>query len=156
VASYVRRSGEYGLSHDRFAVDMAAVRERKRKMVAGLNQLYLDNYKKSGAELIFGLGRFIGPRTLEVALTDGATRYLRGTNVIISTGPRAALGPIPGLREAQPLTHIEALELDQVPRHLIVIGGGYVGIELAQAMRRFGSSVTVIDRNDRLMHREDE
>jgi pyruvate/2-oxoglutarate dehydrogenase complex dihydrolipoamide dehydrogenase (E3) component len=63
---------------------------------------------------------------------------------------------IPGLAEAQPLTHIEALELDEVPEHLLVIGGGYVGIELSQAMRRFGSKVSVIDRNDRLMPREDE
>lgn len=156
VAAYVRRSGEYGIDRDAFAVNMAAVRERKRKMVSGVNQLYLDNYTKTGPELIFGSGRFVGPRTLEIALSDGTTRLLRGTNVIISTGTRATLEPIPGLAEAQPLTHIEALELDQVPEHLIVIGGGYVGIELSQAMRRFGSRVTVIDRNERLMHRDDE
>jgi pyruvate/2-oxoglutarate dehydrogenase complex dihydrolipoamide dehydrogenase (E3) component len=80
---------------------------------------------------------------------------LCGTNVIVSTGTRAALVDIPGLAETQPLTHIEALELDEVPEHLIVIGGGYVGLELAQAMRRFGSKVTVIDRNQRLMSKED-
>jgi pyruvate/2-oxoglutarate dehydrogenase complex dihydrolipoamide dehydrogenase (E3) component len=76
--------------------------------------------------------------------------------VVISTGTRAALEPIPGLVEAQPLTHIEALELDEVPEHLLVIAGGYIGLELSQAMRRFGSKVSVIDRNDRLLHREDE
>src|SRR5207253_11329337 len=81
---------------------------------------------------------------------------LRGTNAIVSTGTRATLEPIPGLADAQPLTHIEALELDKVPEHLLVIGGGYVGIELSQAMRRFGSKVSVIERNDRLLHREDE
>jgi pyruvate/2-oxoglutarate dehydrogenase complex dihydrolipoamide dehydrogenase (E3) component len=81
---------------------------------------------------------------------------LRGTNVIISTGTRATLGAIPGLAEAEPLTHVEVLDLDRVPEHLLVIGGGYVGIELSQAMRRFGSKVTVIDRNRRLMSREDE
>jgi pyruvate/2-oxoglutarate dehydrogenase complex dihydrolipoamide dehydrogenase (E3) component len=75
--------------------------------------------------------------------------------VIVSTGTRASLEPIPGLAEAQPLTHIEALELGQVPEHLLGIGGGYVGVELAQAMRRFGSKVTVVDRNARLMSRED-
>ena len=64
--------------------------------------------------------------------------------------------PIPGLAEAQPLTHIEALELDEVPEHLVVIGGGYIGLELSQAMRRFGSRVSVIDRNSRLLQREDE
>jgi pyruvate/2-oxoglutarate dehydrogenase complex dihydrolipoamide dehydrogenase (E3) component len=76
-------------------------------------------------------------------------------NVIVSTGTRAALDAIPGLAEAQPLTHIEALELDEVPKHLLVMGGGYIGVELSQAMRRFGGKVTVIDRNDRLMSRED-
>jgi pyruvate/2-oxoglutarate dehydrogenase complex dihydrolipoamide dehydrogenase (E3) component len=135
---------------------MSVVRDRKRKMVSGLNETYLDNYKESGGELIFGTGRFVGPRTVEVTLDDGSKRRLRGTDVVISTGTRAALAPIPGLAESEPLTHIEALELDEVPEHLIVIGGGYVGIELSQAMRRFGSKVSVIDRNDALMHREDE
>jgi len=76
--------------------------------------------------------------------------------VIIGTGTRAALDPIPGLADAQPLTHVEALELSEIPEHLLVIGGGYVGLELSQAMRRFGSKVSVIERNDRLVHREDE
>jgi pyruvate/2-oxoglutarate dehydrogenase complex dihydrolipoamide dehydrogenase (E3) component len=93
---------------------------------------------------------------LEVTLPDGTSRRLRGTNVIISTGTRAALEPIPGLADAQPLTHVEALELDEIPECLLVIGGGYVGIELSQAMRRFGSKVSVIDRNDSLLHREDD
>jgi pyruvate/2-oxoglutarate dehydrogenase complex dihydrolipoamide dehydrogenase (E3) component len=92
---------------------------------------------------------------VEVTLADGITRQLRGANVIVSTGTRASLEPIPGLAEAQPLTHIEALELGEVPEHLLVIGGGYVGVELSQAMRRFGSRVTVVDRNARLMSRED-
>src|SRR6202042_496513 len=100
-------------------------------------------------------GRFVAPRTVEATLPDGSTRQLRGTNVIVSTGTRAALEAIPGLAEAQPLKHIEALELGQVPEHLLVIGGGYIGVELSQAMRRFGSKVTLIDRNARLMSKED-
>jgi pyruvate/2-oxoglutarate dehydrogenase complex dihydrolipoamide dehydrogenase (E3) component len=157
VASYVLHSAEYGITHNGFKIDMAGVRERKRKMVAGLNEMYLENYRATGATLILGgTGRFIAAKTVEVSLPDGTTRLLRGANVIVSTGTRAALEAIPGLAEAKPLTHIEALELDQVPEHLIVIGGGYVGVELAQAMRRFGSKVTVIDRNQRLMSREDE
>jgi pyruvate/2-oxoglutarate dehydrogenase complex dihydrolipoamide dehydrogenase (E3) component len=156
VALYVRHSAEYGIAAGNFSVNMTAVRDRKRRMVSGVNQMYLDNYKKTGAELIFGFGRFIAPRTLEITLSDGITRRLRGANVIISTGTHATLDPIPGLAEAKPLTHIEALELDEVPQHLIVIGGGYIGAELSQAMRRFGSNVSIIDRNKRLMHREDE
>jgi pyruvate/2-oxoglutarate dehydrogenase complex dihydrolipoamide dehydrogenase (E3) component len=76
--------------------------------------------------------------------------------VIVSTGTRATLDGTPGLREAQPLTHIEALELDEIPADLIVIGSGYVGIEFAQAMRRFGSRVSVIGRRERLMPQEDD
>ena len=156
IASYVRRSEEFGVPKKEFTVDMHAVRERKRSMVSGWNAVYLDNYKKSGAEFILGSGRFIGPRALEVTLPEGATRQLRGKNVIISTGTRAVLDETPGLADAQPLTHVEALELDDLPEHLLVIGGGYVGLELSQAMRRFGSKVSLIDRNDRLLHREDE
>ena len=91
-----------------------------------------------------GTGRLhIAPRTVEVTLADGTTRQLRGANVVVSTGTRATLEAIPGLAEAQPLTHIEALELDQVPEHLLVIGGGYVGDRnFPQAIRRFGSKVT--------------
>jgi pyruvate/2-oxoglutarate dehydrogenase complex dihydrolipoamide dehydrogenase (E3) component len=156
VASYVRRSAEFGIPKRDFTVDMSVVRDRKRRMVSSWNNAYLENYKKTGAEFILGSGRFIGPKTVEVTLPDGAIRQLRGTKVIINTGTRPALDPVPGLLEAKPLTHIEALELDQVPEHLLVIGGGYIGVELSQAMRRFGSKVTIIDRNDRLMHREDD
>ena len=156
VASYVRRSDEFGIAKDGFRVDMSSVRDRKRKMVSGMVDIHIANYKQSGTELILGTGRFIGPKTIEATLPDGTIRQLRGTDVVISTGTRAALEPIPGLAQTLPLTHIEALELDELPEHLIVIGGGYVGLELAQAMRRFGSKVTIIDRNDRLLHHEDE
>jgi pyruvate/2-oxoglutarate dehydrogenase complex dihydrolipoamide dehydrogenase (E3) component len=155
VVDYFRRAKELGIAHDGFTIDMAGVRERKRKMVRGLNEMYMENYRQTGAEFILGTGRFVAPRTVEVALPDGTTRQLRGTNVIVSTGTRATLEAIPGLAEAQPLTHIEALELGQVPEHLLVIGGGYIGVELSQAMRRFGSRVTLIDRNGRLMSKED-
>src|SRR5262249_26147783 len=156
VASYFRRGREFGVVNGNFTVDMRAVRERKRRMVSGWNDVYLENYKKSGAELILGSGSFIGPKTLEATLPNGTTRQLRGTNVIVNTGTHAALQSIPGLAEAQPLTHIEALELDEVPAHLIVLGSGYVGLEFAQAMRRFGSSVTVLGRGSRLLPSEDE
>ncbi len=156
VASYFKRSEEFGIRKDGFAVDMPAVRDRKRMMVAGLIDMHLENFRQSGAELIMGSGRFIAPRTLEVTLADGAIRYLRGTNVIIGTGTHATLETIPGLADTEPLTHVEALELDEVPDHLLVLGGGYIGLEFAQAMRRFGSRVTVIDRNKRLVNREDE
>jgi pyruvate/2-oxoglutarate dehydrogenase complex dihydrolipoamide dehydrogenase (E3) component len=155
VADYFRRGKEFGITDHGFAIDMAGVRDRKRKMVVGLNEMYMENYRKTAAEFILGTGRFVAPRTVEAALPDGGTRHLRGTNVIVSTGTRASLEPIPGLAEAQPLTHVEALELDEIPEHLLVVGAGYVGVELSQAMRRFGSKVTVVDRNGRLMSKED-
>jgi pyruvate/2-oxoglutarate dehydrogenase complex dihydrolipoamide dehydrogenase (E3) component len=155
VASYFRRSKEFGITHDGFAIDMADVRERKRRMVRGLNETYMENYRNTGAEFILGAGRFVAPLTVEVMLADGTTRQLRGSNVIVSTGTRAALETIPGLAEAQPLTHIEALELDELPEHLLIVGGGYVGVEFAQAMRRFGSKVTIVGRSARLMSKED-
>jgi pyruvate/2-oxoglutarate dehydrogenase complex dihydrolipoamide dehydrogenase (E3) component len=155
VASYLRRSKEFGIALDGFAIHMADVRERKRRMVSGLKDMYMENYRNTGAEFILGTGRFLAPRKVEVTLVDGTTRQLRGANIVVSTGTRAALDKIPGLAESQPLTHIEALELDEIPEHLLVVGGGYVGVELSQAMRRFGSKVTIIDRNARLMSRED-
>jgi pyruvate/2-oxoglutarate dehydrogenase complex dihydrolipoamide dehydrogenase (E3) component len=156
VASYFRRSKEFGIAHDGFTIDMTGVRERKRNMVSDLNEVYLENYRNTGAEFILGTGRFVAPKTVEVALPDGSRRQLHGTNVIVSTGTRAKLGAISGLAETEPLTHIEALELDRVPEHLLVLGGGYVGIELSQAMRRFGSKVTVLDQHERLLQKEDE
>jgi pyruvate/2-oxoglutarate dehydrogenase complex dihydrolipoamide dehydrogenase (E3) component len=106
--------------------------------------LHLENYKSTGVELIMGGGRFVAPRTLEVRSDDGATRVLTGEPVFLSTGSHAAIPSIPGLEAARPLTHIEALELDYLPAHLIVLRGGYVALEMAQACRRFGRRVTVI------------
>src|SRR5262245_61752996 len=156
VASYLRRGEEFGIKQDSSKINMAAVRERKRKMVAGLVDVNLDFYKKNGAELIMGSGRFVAPKTIEVKSANNQIRLLQGKRVVINTGTHATIDATPGLREANPLTHIEALELDRVPQHLIILGGGFVGLEFAQAMRRFGSRVTVIDRNDRLVHREDQ
>jgi pyruvate/2-oxoglutarate dehydrogenase complex dihydrolipoamide dehydrogenase (E3) component len=118
-------------------------------------ELHLHNYKTSGTELIMGTGRFTAPKTLEVHLNDGGTRVLAGDQVFLNIGTHAAIPAVPGLEAAQPLTHIEALELDYLPPHLVVLGGGYVGLELAQAYRRFGSRVTVIESGPQLMSRED-
>jgi pyruvate/2-oxoglutarate dehydrogenase complex dihydrolipoamide dehydrogenase (E3) component len=155
VASYVRRSEEFGITKQGWKLDMAAVRARKRKMVDALVELHRGKYQASGAEVVWGNGRFVAPKTLEVALNAGGTRTLRGKTVIIDTGSRARIDDTPGLRDARPMSHVEALELDYLPGHLIVLGGGYVGLELAQALRRFGSRVTVVERNGALIHRED-
>jgi pyruvate/2-oxoglutarate dehydrogenase complex dihydrolipoamide dehydrogenase (E3) component len=155
VASRVRHGAEYGARTGRVAIDMATVRDRKRRMVDAQIAAHLHNYKTSGTELIMGSGRFVAPKTLEVQLNDGGTRVLVGDRVFINIGTHAAIPSVPGLEAARPLTNIEALELDYLPPHLIVLGGGYVGLEFAQAYRRFGSRVTVIEHGRQLMGRED-
>jgi pyruvate/2-oxoglutarate dehydrogenase complex dihydrolipoamide dehydrogenase (E3) component len=155
VAYLVHHAAEFGIATGPVAVDMAAVRQRKRDMVADQVAQHLRNYAASGAELIMGSGRFVAPKTLEVSLNDGGTRLLTGERVFLNVGTHAAIPSVPGMEAARPLTHIEALELDYVPSHLIVIGGGYAGLELAQAYRRFGSDVTIIESGPQLMGRED-
>jgi pyruvate/2-oxoglutarate dehydrogenase complex dihydrolipoamide dehydrogenase (E3) component len=155
VASYFQRGKEFGVLTDKWTVSMPGVRARKREMVDGLHQMHMDNFARSKAEIVMGEGRFIGDRTLKVSLAGGGERILRGDQVFINTGTRASIGNTPGLAEASPLTHIEALELDVVPEHLLILGGGFVGLEFAQAMRRLGSRVTIVERNDRLLHNED-
>jgi pyruvate/2-oxoglutarate dehydrogenase complex dihydrolipoamide dehydrogenase (E3) component len=155
VADLLHHAARFGIVTSSVAVDMAKVRQRKREMVEGLIDLHLDLYRKSGAELIMGDGRFVAPKTLEVRLRDGGTRLLRGERVFLNLGTRATIPPTPGLADARPLTHIEALELDRLPAHLIVLGGGYVGLELAQAYRRFGSRVTVVQHGPQLAKGED-
>src|SRR5262249_39889520 len=125
VASYFFRSHEFGISKDNCRINMAAVRERKRKMVEGLAQMHLANYKASGAELLLGSGRFVAPKSIDVNFSDGSVRHLRGKHVVINTGTRATIEDMPGLTDAAPLTHVEALEMDRIPEHVIVIGGGY-------------------------------
>ena len=155
VAHLVRNAAQFGLDTGPVKVDMAKVRQRKRDMVDGSVAAHLENYRASGAELIMGTGRFVAPKTLEVRLNDGGTRVLTGDQVFLDVGTHATIPDVPGLAAAEPLTHIEALELDHLPSHLVVIGGGYVGLELAQAYRRFGSEVTVVEQGPRLMGRED-
>jgi pyruvate/2-oxoglutarate dehydrogenase complex dihydrolipoamide dehydrogenase (E3) component len=117
--------------------------------------IHLKAYKESGAELIMGSGCFVGPKTIEVALNGGGARTLYGSEIVLNLGSHAAIPDIPGLAAARPLTHIEALELDYLPSHLIVLGGGYVGIETAQTFRRLGSRVTIIEPGRQAMVRED-
>jgi pyruvate/2-oxoglutarate dehydrogenase complex dihydrolipoamide dehydrogenase (E3) component len=155
VADLLHHAAQFGIVTGSVAVDMAKVRQRKREMVEGLVALHLDLYQQSGAELIMGDGRFVAPKTLEVRLRDGGTRVLRGERVFLNLGTRATIPPTAGLADARPLTNIELLELDRLPAHLIVLGGGYVGLEFAQAYRRFGSRVTVVQHGPQLLAQED-
>ena len=156
VASLFGRAEEFGIEIGAYSINMARVRERKRRMVEASVKYHLAKYKESGTDLILGQGRMVGRRTLEVKTTDGTTRRLTADRLFLNLGTRATIPDIPGLAAAKPMTHIEALELDRVPRHLLIVGGGYVGLEFAQAMKRFRSQVTVIEREPQLLSREDQ
>ncbi|VTU28533.1 Mercuric reductase [Variovorax sp. SRS16] len=155
VAALLRRAAEFGISCAALGIDMGAVRDRKRRMVDDLIEIHRRNYAASGAELVMGQGRFVAPKTIEVEQEDGTTTMFTGDRIYLNVGTRATIPDTPGLRQSRPLTHVEALELDRVPEHLVVLGGGYVGLEFAQPMRRFGSRVTVLERGPQLAARED-
>jgi len=155
-ANWVAKHGaEYGIQTGPVSTAMKGVLARKRNMVEGEVQFHLDRFKATGAELIRGEARFVAPRTIEVHLNDGGQRTITGDRVFLDLGSRSIIPDIPGLAAAKPMTHVEALDLDHLPEHVIVLGGGYVGLELAQALRRFGSAVTVIERGRQVAAAED-
>ena len=155
VAALCRRGAEFGITTGPIGIDMRGVRQRKRQMVDDLIAVHRKNYANSGAELIMGDGRFVAPKTIEVRAPDGGVRRLVGEQVFIDVGTHAAIPDIPGLSDSEPLTHVEALDLDHVPEHLIVLGGGYIGLEFAQPLRRFGARVTVLQQGPQIAARED-
>src|SRR5215203_2317730 len=151
-----RRSAHYGVHNGPVSVEMPEVRGRKRAMV--------DSFRNSGQrrieatdglDLIFGEASFTGPRMLAVRTNDGEALELVADNVFINTGARPANPPIEGLDDVPALNSTSIMELDELPEHLLVLGGGYVGLEFAQMFRRFGSEVTVIEQGGQLMGRED-
>jgi pyruvate/2-oxoglutarate dehydrogenase complex dihydrolipoamide dehydrogenase (E3) component len=154
VAHVVRHAAAFGTDVSGARTNMPHVLARKRKMVQDEIAGHLALYRRAGTELVLGEARFVAPKTVEVKLHDGGTRLVAGERVFLNLGTRPAVPAIPGLAAAA-MTNIELLELDRVPDHLVVLGGGYVGIEFAQAYRRFGSRVTVVERGAQLLGRED-
>ncbi|AAZ97425.1 putative pyridine nucleotide-disulfide oxidoreductase [Thiobacillus denitrificans ATCC 25259] len=156
VAALARRAAEFGLRAGTVEVDFPAVMQRARAIVARFRRrLEASLAGADNVELIFGDAIFQDARTLIVRRPDGESRTLAAAHVFINTGTRAALPPIPGL-ERLPLLHDDALlALETLPPHLLVIGGGYVGLEFAQMFRRFGSEVSLIQRDEQLAPRED-
>ena len=155
VANFAGRAREFGVQTGAVHVDMTGVRRRKREMVDALIQVHQGKYDASGVDLIMGEARFMAPKTVAVRLNDGRERTITAERVVLSLGTRASIPGIPGLSDARPLTHVEFLELDRLPDHHIVVGGGYVGLELAQAARRFGARVTLVERGPQVAPRED-
>ncbi|MBX5041177.1 FAD-dependent oxidoreductase [Rhizobium lentis] len=135
--------------------DMRAVRSRVRTVVSEMVDINMKGFVAAGFDLLLGTGRFVAPRRIEVALNDGGTRTVEGTHVFINTGTRAAIPDIPGLHASEPMTHVEALDTSELPEKLIIVGGGYIGLEMAQAYHRLGSTVTILQEMPHVAHRED-
>ena len=155
VADLIHHADAFGAATGKVSIDMAGVRKRKREIVEAMLAIHVAKYKASGAQLVMGAARFGATKTIEVRLNDGGERTIVGERVFLNLGTHPSIPPVPGLRESEPLTNIELLELDRLPEHLIAIGGGYVGLEFAQALRRFGSSVTVLQHGDHLLVNQD-
>lgn len=155
VVELTRRAAEFGVRADFHGVDPPAVRRRKHVVVDGMVKANRAKFEQSGMTLIIGEARFTGPKAIEVKEAGGKTRQITAERVFINTGTRPALPPMPGLAEAQPLNSETVQELERLPSHLVVLGGGYIGLEFAQLFRRFGSQVTVIERSERFLPRED-
>lgn len=156
VAYLARRAEDYGIQTGPVRVDMAAVRARKRDIVdewsAG-SRKGLEGH--DGIELVEGEARFVGLRTVEVSRPSHPPRRIRAARVFINTGARPRAPELPGLDEVDWLDSTSIMELDAVPQHLIVLGGGFIGLEFAQMFRRFGARVTVLERSERLAPDED-
>ncbi len=156
LAYQARRGAEYGVRTGPVSVDLAAVRERKRAMVAGARQNYASHLAQDGLDLIEGEAHFTGPKTVDVAVTDGGTRQISAPVIVIDTGTRPSPLAITGAGDVPVLDSTSIMELDELPEHLIILGGGYIGLEFGQMFRRFGSEVTIVQRAARLMMIEDE
>ncbi|MDH6679422.1 pyruvate/2-oxoglutarate dehydrogenase complex dihydrolipoamide dehydrogenase (E3) component [Rhodococcus sp. LBL1] len=156
LAYQARRGAEYGVRIGPVSVDLAAVRERKRAMVAGARQNYANRLPVDGLDLIEGEAHFAGPNAIEIASSDGGTRQISAPVIVIDTGTRPRPLAITGAGDVPVLDSTSIMELDELPEHLIVLGGGYIGLEFGQMFRRFGSEVTIIQRGARLLKIEDE
>ena len=156
LAYQARRGAEYGVRTGPVQVDLAAVRQRKRAMVAGARQNYASRLPQDGLDLIEGEAHFTEPTTVEIALTKGGKRRISAPLVVIDTGTRPRPLAISGAGDVPVLDSTSIMELDELPEHLVILGGGYIGLEFGQMFRRFGSEVTIVQTAPRLMMIEDE
>ena len=156
VAYLARRGADYGVGTGPITIDMSVVRQRKRDIVNSFrsgSEQRIENAQ--GLDLLMGEARFIGPRTIEVRLNSGEVQQLTAEMIFLNTGDRPATPPLEGIERVPVLNSTTIMELDAVPEHLLVLGGGYVGLEFGQMFRRFGSQVTIVQRGPQLLARED-
>ncbi|RPI55125.1 MAG: mercuric reductase [Chloroflexi bacterium] len=156
VAHVARRAGGYGVQAGPVAVDLAAVRRRKEEIVEGFRQGLLRRIQEAeGVDLLRGEAQFTGHKALAVRLNDGGSLHLSADKIFINTGGRPHVPGLPGLEEVPFLDSTSIMELEDLPEHLIVIGGGYVGLEFGQMFCRFGSQVSIVQRDGQLLSHED-
>ncbi|HEU5011235.1 MAG TPA: mercuric reductase, partial [Roseiflexaceae bacterium] len=156
AAYMARRSEDYGVHAGAVSIDMTKVRQRKRDIVASFRGGSERRIEQAGVDLIDGEASFTSPTTLDVRLNDGGTQQLSAPKIFINTGERPGVPSLPGLDDVPFLDSTTIMELDVVPEHLLVLGGGYVGLEFGQMFRRFGSNVTIVQRGTQLLAREDQ
>lgn len=156
VASLTRRAAEFGVHyHGQVTVSMAEVRDRAQAIVQDFRQGTAKGIRAKGAELIYGQARFVGPKSLSVTLNDGGTREMEADQIFINVGARPSAPAVDGLSDIPYLDNATIEHLDTVPEHLIILGGSYIALEFGQMFRRFGSEVTIVERAERLLARED-
>ena len=157
-AHQLRTAAEYGLGGQEPAVDMAAIIARKDAIIGAMREGVRSNLTKEtpGITVLHGHAAFSGPRTVQVELENGKTQELKAKKVFINTGTRAAIPDIDGLDGLPYLTTTQLLDLKELPEHLVILGGGYIGLEFSQLYRRLGSQVTIIESGKQLLEREDD
>jgi pyruvate/2-oxoglutarate dehydrogenase complex dihydrolipoamide dehydrogenase (E3) component len=156
VAYLARRAADYGVHTGAVGIDLRKVRERKRAIVNSFrngSQSRIEN--TANLDLIFGEAQFSGPKAVEVRLKGGGQQTISANYIFINTGTRASRPKLEGLETIAFFDNASIMELDSVPEHLLVLGGGYIGLEFGQLFRRFGSRVTIIHTRDQLLTRED-
>lgn len=157
VAHLARRGRDFGVVTGDVSVDLVKVRERKRAIVeqfSGSSRKGLE--QEENLDLVFGEARFASAREIRVATLEGNELLFKTPLTFINTGTRPRIPAVEGLDEIPFLTNATIMELDRIPRHLVVLGGGYIGLEFAQMFRRFGANVTVVQRHDQILPHEDE
>jgi pyruvate/2-oxoglutarate dehydrogenase complex dihydrolipoamide dehydrogenase (E3) component len=156
VAYLAKRAADYGVSTGSISMDMSKVRDRKREIVKSFRESSEKRLRSAdNLDLIEGWGSFTGPKTVSIALNNGGQRTLEASLIFVNTGVRSSLPPIAGIKDVSTLDNVSIMELDSVPEHLLVLGGGYIGLEFAQMFRRFGSEVTIIHNGPQLLAKED-
>ena len=157
TAYLARRSADFGVHTGSVDVDMAQVRARKNEVVASFRDSSQQSFEKNdNIDLIWGEATFKDTKTVAVTLNGGGERTLSAETIAVNAGQRPNIPPIEGLKDSPFLTSTSIMELGEVPEHLVILGGGYIGLEFAQMFRRFGSEVTIVQRGDQLLPREDQ